>query len=345
MSIDVSVIIPVYNSERYLPECIESLIRQTLQACEFIFINDGSTDRSLEILEKYQQCDERIKIYNQENQGVSAARNYGIQLAKGKYIGFVDSDDMIEADYFNTLYQTAKSNDCDLVFCDWKCNEENNKSDSLFSFKVNEVLDKYYIEEFIYPYFLQYDNMNSIWNKLYLKKIIDEHKIKFPQGMKLGEDAIFNHKFFTYTNTVYYLNYNGYFYRDCEGSATRSLDKHDYFASSISSFKYYLEEYNHWGISYDELEKLKFTKLINNVLNLSYMYLLPNKNMRFIHKYQYVNKMIKNRELQQLLNKYNSELINNRSRYEKILLNFIQKRFTFGVCGVILYSQYRNNDL
>lgn len=343
MSIDVSVIIPVYNSERYLPECIESLIRQTLQACEFIFINDGSTDRSLEILEKYQQCDERIKIYNQENQGVSAARNYGIQLSKGEYIGFVDSDDMIEVDYFNTLYQTAKQNICDLVLCNLKFSKGD--SEIKYPFNTNELLDNQYIKQNIYPYFLKYDNLNSVCNKLYKKSIVDNYQIAFPKSIALGEDGLFNQRFLTYTKRFYYLDYAGYVYKEVIGSATRNIEKHDYFSRELLHFEQTIPEYNLWGMDNQEIEFLKFNKLINNVLNLCYMYLLPNNNMKFHKRYQYVSKMIKNPQLQQLVKKYSNHLLNDRSLYEKILLKLIQKRCMPGVCGVILYSQYRNKEL
>jgi glycosyltransferase involved in cell wall biosynthesis len=89
----ISIIVPVYNTANYLDECVTSLLQQTYSNCEFIFINDGSTDGSLSILEKYQATDARIIVINQENQGVSVARNQGLSIVKGTYIGFVDSDD------------------------------------------------------------------------------------------------------------------------------------------------------------------------------------------------------------------------------------------------------------
>src|SRR6476646_4070363 len=98
MSQKVSVIIPVYNAGKYITRCIESLLNQTLQECEFIFINDGSIDDSREIIEGYKQVDDRIILINQVNQGVSIARNKGLYLAAGEYVGFVDADDCIEKD-------------------------------------------------------------------------------------------------------------------------------------------------------------------------------------------------------------------------------------------------------
>ena len=104
----VSVIIPVYNADKFLERCVNSLLSQTLASCEFIFVNDGSTDASLSILQQFQQKDPRIRLVNQENKGVSDARNAGLKIANGDYIGFVDADDFIEKDYFEKLYSAFK---------------------------------------------------------------------------------------------------------------------------------------------------------------------------------------------------------------------------------------------
>ena len=100
-----SVIIPVYNSEKYLKECLDSLVNQTFKDFEIICINDGSTDNSKKLLEEYANKDDRINVYSQENQGVGAARNYGMTLAKGKYINFLDSDDILSANALKSAYE------------------------------------------------------------------------------------------------------------------------------------------------------------------------------------------------------------------------------------------------
>lgn len=106
-TIKVSIIVPVYNVEKYIRCCLDSLVNQTMSNIEIICINDGSTDNSLEILEEYAKKDDRIKIINQENKKQGAARNRGIEIAQGEFIGFVDSDDWVDLDYFEKLYTTA----------------------------------------------------------------------------------------------------------------------------------------------------------------------------------------------------------------------------------------------
>ena len=113
--IKVSVIVPVYNVEKYLERCLDALVNQTLTDIEIICVNDGSTDNSLEILDRYSKKDERIFVLNQENKGVSIARNEALKLAKGEFIGFVDSDDWVDIDYYEKLYNAAKNNDCDIA--------------------------------------------------------------------------------------------------------------------------------------------------------------------------------------------------------------------------------------
>lgn len=111
----VSIIIPVYNTEKYLSRCLNSLVKQTLHDIEIICINDGSEDNSLSILENYASSDERIVLIDQKNQGQSVARNRGIEIARGKYIGFVDSDDWVDDNYFEKLYCAAENNNCDIA--------------------------------------------------------------------------------------------------------------------------------------------------------------------------------------------------------------------------------------
>ena len=116
--IKVSVIVPVYNTFRYLEQCLNSILNQTLKEFEVICVNDGSTDDSAKILEKYSQKDKRIVVINQENAGASAARNAGLDCAKGRYIAFVDSDDYIKKNFLEVLYTTAVNTEADITACD-----------------------------------------------------------------------------------------------------------------------------------------------------------------------------------------------------------------------------------
>lgn len=338
MDIKVSVIVPVYNCEKYIEECIKSLLGQTLNECEFIFVNDGSTDKSCEIIKKYQKIDNRIKLINQKNSGVSVARNIGLKNAIGQYVGFVDADDYIQFNYYETLYDVAIKNNCDVVICNWK-----SQANTLnLPFKKNKVLDKRYIKENIYPYFIQYEGMNSVWNKIFKSELIKKNNIEFPNEIKLGEDAIFNIKAFSYLNNCLYLDYSGYFYREVEGSATKNVIKNDYFKAVLAEYKNSPKEYSKWGISLEQIEKLKATKFLNKVISLTYIYFVPNENNTFLDRYKYVKNMVNNETVIDLINKYYHDISSNRGRYENKLIESIKLKKTFNIYLLSLYSRVRN---
>ncbi len=120
MSIKVSVCVPVYNAEKYIDRCINSLLKQTLREIELIFVNDGSTDRSLDILIKYQERNQSIKVVNQSNAGLGGARNSALKLARGEYIGFLDADDFVDPTMYEKLYACATEIDADIAMCNVK---------------------------------------------------------------------------------------------------------------------------------------------------------------------------------------------------------------------------------
>lgn len=189
MNLKVSVIIPVYNVEKYLPACLDSVLGQTLREIEVICVNDGSTDKSPEILQEYAKKDSRIIVINQENKGQGAARNRAIEIAKGEYIGFVDSDDYIDADFYEKLYNTAVKYNADIACASF---ERIGVNKSLIS---NEAV--YETPEAKYKA-ANLPRECYIWNKIYKTSDMRMADIKFPEGM-FYEDILFSHQ------VVYFL--------------------------------------------------------------------------------------------------------------------------------------------
>ena len=177
----ISVVIPVYNVEQYLPKCIESIMNQTYKNLEIILVNDGSTDGSQKICEEYKSIDNRIKIINKENGGLSDARNVGIDNSSGNYITFIDSDDYIDDDYVYTLYKSLISYNADMSIASHKIIYPkriiDKATDEKFCANSKKVLEKILYDEGIDL---------SAWGKLY-KKILFNN-IKFPKG-RLFEDS------------------------------------------------------------------------------------------------------------------------------------------------------------
>ena len=136
----ISIIVPVYNAEKYLNQCIQSILNQTFSDLEVILVDDGSKDNSFEICKEFQKIDSRIKVLNQENKGAGAARNVGLAIAKGEYIGFVDSDDWIEPNMYETLYELINKNHADMAICDLTYSSEpsvNNPNIEIWDNKKN----------------------------------------------------------------------------------------------------------------------------------------------------------------------------------------------------------------
>lgn len=214
----ISVIVPVYNIEKYLPRCIDSILDQTYKNWEAIFINDGSTDNSLKILEEYKKRDERIKIIDKKNAGSGAARNDGIETSKGKYIAFLDSDDWYEEDFLEKLYNNLIENSSDVSMCNPKMTYDNiNKNKKINTYFFNEIeLNK--TPEKI----LGILAMPVVWNKLYKKDIIVKNRIKFP-NYSFCEDVEFLYKTFLYANKVSKIEDDLYNYYQREDSETKKI--------------------------------------------------------------------------------------------------------------------------
>ena len=177
---DISIIIPAYNAEKYIKKCLDSIVNQTKEELEIIVINDGSTDKTEDIVKAYK--DKRIKYYKNKNQGIGKTRNFGIEKANGNYIMFIDSDDYIEKDTCEKMYSKAKNDDLDIVICDFYKEYDNGNIEEIHtnSFKNSSLEDNPdIITEYLCP-----------WAKIYNRKMIVDNKIKFVENLKY-EDAPF----------------------------------------------------------------------------------------------------------------------------------------------------------
>lgn len=203
----LSIIVPIYNREKYLRKCLDSVINQTLKEIEIICVNDGSTDGSLEIINEYAKKDNRVKIINKENGGVASARNAGMNVATAEYYTFIDSDDLLD----NDAYEKAMMHidEADLVHFGIKV-----FGDSHYAQRLGD--DNYYkikytgVKKLNKKIILNSDV--SACNKIFKKSIIDEYNITFPDGLNY-EDAEFYYKYVSCAETVYYLDKYFYHYR------------------------------------------------------------------------------------------------------------------------------------
>lgn len=204
--VKISVVIPVYNVEKYLEDCLESILKQTLTDIEIICVNDGSKDNSLEILNKYARKDKRMTVISQENMGHAVATNRGIALAKGEYLFLMDSDDIIETNALELTYNKAIETDVDFVlFKAINYNNQNNEYYETKSYSMNEVYGR--VKDSIFNYDDVKDLIFTIsvtpWSKLYKRKFIIENNIIFPEGLIFDDNIFFWEAFFNAKKIVF----------------------------------------------------------------------------------------------------------------------------------------------
>ncbi len=205
----ISVIVPVYNAEHYLKECIISIINQTVYDLEIILINDGSTDKSGEICDHFSNNDRRVISIHQTNLGVSAARNKGLQVAKGKYIAFVDSDDILPKDAYENLLKLIKEDH--LVIGQIQMISEDGKLQKSLSFGKREMSQEEFLKELFLEKELTY--LGYPWDKLYFRHTIEKYHLRFDEKIRLNEDRLFVLTYLIHCKEVVFCKDVVYYYR------------------------------------------------------------------------------------------------------------------------------------
>ena len=269
MDVKISVVLPVYNVANYLRKCLDSLVNQTFKDFEVICVNDGSTDLSLGIIEGYAVSDSRFKIITQENQGLSGARNTGIEHVQGDYVIFVDSDDWLEENALELLYGHVKGFNSDITMFKFKFYDEDTSEFSEGPFSNLEIIDPaYYTGNFSY-----YDVLDIIFkishapfNKLYKTSFLRDLNAKFLNG-SYYEDLEFFYKVFLKAKKVSVLPEYLYFYRVRNQSISTSGDEGSFdIFDVLDSTKQTLIEANIY-------EKVKDEWLMFIIVNLKFVYL------------------------------------------------------------------------
>ncbi len=269
----ISVVVPIYNAETFLEKCLTSIVNQTYKDLEIILINDGSTDSSLAICEKYTKSDQRIKLINQENKGVSTARNRGIEESTGKYIIFIDADDYIELNMFEVLATEMFEYDVDMTMCGYK--KVDIAGNILFESKA--LVEKYFDEEVFRQYLFEGDYYREILcNKLFKTDIIKKNNIRFREDIHINETIIFILDFVIYSRKFIYENkllYNYVYHKNSALNSKFNLKKLSVLSSYVRLLEYDLSEsiknkikYKYLYEGYAFAYKLKKIKVDNSDL-------------------------------------------------------------------------------
>lgn len=341
----VSIIVPVYNVENYIERCLNSLVNQTFKDIEIITINDGSTDKSLELINKYVKEDIRVSVIDLGDEGVSYCRNLGIEKANGKYIMFVDSDDWIDFNMVEVMYKKAEENNIDLVMCSYIREFKDHSKEKIFNLpeeiiykedKVkNELLRKLVgpvKEELSNPEML--DALGTVWGKLYRADIFKENKINFVDLKEIGsaEDTLFNIFTFNYLKKVMFLNKPMYHYwRDNPKSVTSQYnsklkEQRKVFFKYISDF---IKENNFEQVFEEALNN----RICTSVLGLGLIECSKNNKISRINKIKNI-KIIINEEY--IRNAYKNLELKYFSIHWRIFYFFIKNKMSF--CSYLMLS-------
>lgn len=229
----ISIIIPIWNAEQYLLQCLDSLRLQTYKNLEILLIDDGSTDQSLVICQKQQQADPRMMVLHQKNAGASTARNYGLSLAKGEFISFLDADDWIDCDYVERLYDAMLQNKADCAICGYQLEYPQYSQKRVINKQI--LTQEEAIEQMLFPTRYQ----GFLWNKIFSKTIISEHHLLFNEQIAYYEDMLFCAQYFSFCKKVICISYTGYHYRQHQNSAIyRSFSTEKFITNRLRSIEY-----------------------------------------------------------------------------------------------------------
>lgn len=224
----ISVIVPVYKVEKLLERCVKSLTSQSVNNIEIILVDDGSPDESGVICDRLKEQDDRIQVIHKSNGGLSSARNAGMEIASGKYIGFVDSDDDVELDMFETMVNTAEKYSADFVMSDYIRIFEDGQQSKILAQLEGGLYEKKDIVNRIYPSLIMGENIDygpilSVWHCIYNRAFLQKNKIKFADDVKWSEDNLFNAMVGYCADRFVYLKGKGlYHYYQNSGTITTS---------------------------------------------------------------------------------------------------------------------------
>jgi glycosyltransferase involved in cell wall biosynthesis len=323
MDIKVSIIIPIYNNEKYLKRCIDSLINQSLKEIEIILINDGSTDDSRKICESYSTKDKRVRLINKLNRGVSDARNLGLEVAKGDCIGFVDSDDYVDQDMYKIMYEKLVSFNCDIVMCDFNRVKNNGEivkvesklksglysSESILSLFIGNKLEHF--SDIFYT--------ASVVKCLYKKEVIG--KTRFVPIKQL-EDRQFNVEILIKTGMVYYFSEPFYYYLYNENSLSNNYNRNliDLLIFSEKRLINLLQK-NHL---YKKFNEEVFTSKLKHCISI-----IKNeaKKLKFKNINKSINNIKKFRDRIEFNKLYFNKVINNASIRDRFILYLLKNNF------------------
>lgn len=293
----ISIVVPVYNVEKYLSRCINSIRRQTIKDIEIILVDDGSPDDCPQMCDEFAKEDARIRVIHKKNGGLSSARNAGLAIAKGEYVGFVDADDSIEHDMYEKLTEVIQSENVDFVMADYT----RVLSDGTTYLKTVDIHEGYYdkkkLQIEIFPVLimgnnLEYGPLLSVWHCLYNVAFLKYNNIWFDEKVRWSEDNIFSAMVGYCANSFYYLKGQAlYNYYQNPGTITTSYRSGAW--NVYCTMNRHLEEYFRNSSIYDFTQQLKWHMLYYACVCIGQAFLLEKVNRKKVLREILLSKELK----------------------------------------------------
>ena len=244
----VSIIIPVYNAEKYLNRCIDSILEQTFADFELLLIDDGSKDKSGEICDEYAKKDNRVRVFHKENGGVSSARNIGLDNARGEWVSFVDADDWVESDYLAALFEDAEIADMTYFGCRYCYDDSSVSSYIPAEFYSQDRNDVEKCLGYLKVNKQNFEYLGFTWNKLFRMAIVKEHRISFVEGLRVREDELFTLSYACYIKSLRVKHNALYNYRILDNGLTHKFKPKEEYLLLIEQLTMVLCKYRDPGL-------------------------------------------------------------------------------------------------
>lgn len=330
MKYDISVIIPVYNCESFLSRCVESVLNQKCEKkLQIILVDDGSTDSSPEICDRFQSENSNVVALHQKNSGVSAARNLGIEKSEGEWISFVDSDDYLIEGFYEKMLTVEES---DLICCSYTGNLA--ESDILDSMLENRI---YHHDEFtdsLYPVMAYEYIFFQCWNKLYKRSIIIDNNLMFPVGVKYAEDMVFVYNYVRYIETFRFVKEPLYYYYISEGNTTNVVKKGYETYERIYTFR--KDYFDSIGFNDHDLKQDFIFRSLGAIYTAA-------KFLNIFSAYTYIRKILKK---SMFYNEYMTKRIYHGSEgVNGYFDRFIEKKQVLFIIALVRYTEYTSRKL
>lgn len=327
--VSVSIIIPVYNVEKYIKRCIESVLAQTMKDFELILIDDGSPDKCGKICDEYAKRDSRICVIHKKNEGVSVARNTGLDLANGKFVVFLDSDDEVKSDYIETLLQADE--DIDLVVCGIE--KRNMERKPIANTKVlSRTVEAITVQEIIKMD--QEKTLSYVFAKRFKNEVLQNRKIRFNSELSLGEDTLFVVDYLYHCESIRFLENELYIYYEYGGGTLSSVDEN--YVEKLEKANRLIDDSleKRWKI----VDNPEWKKRMWSVYHYTIFYILKSSEIKGWNKIKRLQKILKRKSIKEYLKNIDFYMEDE----SKIVRRVIASRNGYLIVLFWILQEYRN---